>query len=95
MTSWLDPEGTELAVLSRAVDLDGVRLLEIGAGRGRLLRLCAERAAFAVGLDPDPVRLEEAEPEDGACDFTLVRGSGLALPFADDVFDVALFGWSL
>ncbi len=53
MTCRLDPEEEDPRALFESIDFDGVRVLEIGCGDGRLLRRCAERAAYTVGIEPN------------------------------------------
>lgn len=64
---------------------DGTRLLDIGCGAGRALRLAADRGAQVSGLDAAAGLLEIARcrvPE-----ATLVQGELQTLPFGDDEFD--------
>ena len=64
---------------------DGTRLLDIGCGAGRALRLGADRGADVSGLDASPGLLEYARRRvPGA---TIVQGELQSLPFADDAFD--------
>jgi SAM-dependent methyltransferase len=64
---------------------EGTRLLDIGCGAGRALRLAADRGADVSGLDASPGMLEIARRRvPGA---TLLQGELQTLPFADDEFD--------
>jgi SAM-dependent methyltransferase len=64
---------------------DGTRLLDIGCGAGRALRLAADRGADVSGLDAAPGMLEIARRRvPGA---TLIQGELQTLPFGDDEFD--------
>jgi SAM-dependent methyltransferase len=72
-----------------ALDALGVgndtRLLDIGCGAGRALRLAADRGADVSGLDASPGMLEYARRRvPGA---TIVQGELQSLPFPDDTFD--------
>jgi SAM-dependent methyltransferase len=63
----------------------GTRLLDIGCGAGRALRLAADRGADASGLDAAPGLLDYARRRvPGA---TIVQGELQSLPFPDDTFD--------
>jgi 2-polyprenyl-3-methyl-5-hydroxy-6-metoxy-1,4-benzoquinol methylase len=63
------------------------RLLDVGCGSGALLELLASRVAFErppVGIDLSTAMLHLNNPERAS----LVEGSGVQLPFADESFDV-------
>jgi SAM-dependent methyltransferase len=63
------------------------RLLDLGCGSGALLELLAARVTFQhppVGLDLSTTMLHLDRPQHA----TLVEGSGVQLPFADESFDV-------
>jgi SAM-dependent methyltransferase len=63
----------------------GTRLLDVGCGAGRALRLAADRGAHVAGLDAAPGLLEYARRRvPGA---TIVQGDLETLPFADGAFD--------
>jgi SAM-dependent methyltransferase len=64
---------------------EGTRLLDVGCGAGRALRLAADRGADVTGIDAAPGLLEFARRRvPGA---TIVQGELQTLPFADDAFD--------
>lgn len=64
---------------------DGTRLLDIGCGAGRALRLAADRGADVAGLDASPGMLGIARRRvPGA---PIVHGELQSLPFPDDTFD--------
>ncbi len=64
----------------------GTRMLDIGCGAGRALRLAADRGADVSGLDASPGMLEYARRRvPGA---TIVQGELQSLPFPDQAFDV-------
>jgi SAM-dependent methyltransferase len=63
----------------------GTRLLDIGCGAGRALRLAADRGAVVSGLDAAPGLLEFARRR--VPDAAIVQGELQALPFGDDSFD--------
>jgi ubiquinone/menaquinone biosynthesis C-methylase UbiE len=69
----------------------GDRVLEIGCGRGEVLRACAERGARATGIDyaPEAVRLaaETCGPR-----ARVTRADAAALPFAPGSFDKVFLG---
>lgn len=63
-------------------------LLDIGCGRGRLLRALGKRGAVMTGVDPNPDLLAKAA--ELAPDATLHQSGGEALPFEDNSFDGAV-----
>jgi SAM-dependent methyltransferase len=64
---------------------EGTRLLDVGCGAGRALRLAADRGAEVTGLDAAPGLLEFARRRvPGA---TIVEGELQSLPFPDGAFD--------
>ena len=68
-------------------------LLDIGSGRGRVLKLLASRARTAVGvdIDADARRLARAELlMAGLPNCTLRQGDMYALPFEDGRFDTVV-----
>jgi 2-polyprenyl-3-methyl-5-hydroxy-6-metoxy-1,4-benzoquinol methylase len=63
------------------------RLLDVGCGSGALLELLASRVAFRqrpAGIDLSTTMLHLGSPKRAS----LVEGSGVQLPFADESFDV-------
>jgi SAM-dependent methyltransferase len=64
---------------------EGIRMLDVGCGAGRALRLAADRGADVSGLDAAPGLLEYARRRvPGA---TIVQGDLQSLPFPDHAFD--------
>ena len=93
-----DPEGIEVEYLNKTGAIDGRRLLEIGCGNGRLAWRYASFAAAIVGVDPDYERLVETLvdcPEELSTPLLFGQAAAENLPFADEAFESALFGWSL
>lgn len=97
----LDPERNEInALLEIAGDLTGKRVLEIGAGAGRLTWRYASVAEEVVGIDPKPEPIARARndmPKE-------LRGRVVMLETALEdyqrgahapLFDVALMSWVL
>ncbi len=98
MTSSFDPEGFELAALEAVAELRGARVLEIGAGDGRLTWHYAPRAAQVIGVDPDAEALAyflEDRPRRMRRQVCPVRAACEFLPFPSERFDAAILAWSL
>ena len=93
------PSDLELNTIRSLVNFGGRRVLEIGAGDGRLAWPFAPGAAQWVALDPDEDELGEARKEKERDKqkerVRLVLGDGRALPFSMNYFDLVLFTWSL
>ena len=93
-----DAEGVEPAAILEVAELDGLRVLEVGCGDGRLTRFAASRAREVYAFDPDGDRVRAAE---AALAPELRKRVSFGVHDADalDVerrrFDLALCGWSL
>jgi SAM-dependent methyltransferase len=77
------------AALQQALPPTAARILEVGCGEGRQLTAVGTRypGAELVGLDLPDVELEEHWDDVPS---EMVQGSALALPFADDSFDLVM-----
>ena len=89
-----DPEEYELAAL-RAVWTPSAacRVLEIGAGDGRLTRRYATQVTSIIAIDPDAAAIAELRQEFPHIDARAIGVEALTLP--DSSVDVVLFAWSL
>jgi predicted RNA methylase len=93
----IDPEGVELRTLRTLAPVDGLHVLELGCGDGRLTLGFAAEAATVFAVDPDAERIAEARrslpPELEATVSFAVAGAAEVKPRRE--FDLALFSWSL
>ncbi len=94
----IDPHGVEMAAIDELIDVDGLRVLEIGCGDGRLTFRYAPRAAFVLGLDPETESVRAARDATPAALADKVRfrtadASRMRVPRRK--FDLALYAWSL
>ena len=92
------PDGFEVRLIERFVNLRRKRILEIGCGDGRLTFQYAPAAASVLAIDPDRLSIEDAlwEQEHRRIDTIEFRvGSIERLEARGAPFDVALFSWSL
>jgi malonyl-CoA O-methyltransferase len=79
----------EEAMLGLLPDCSGLRVLDLGSGSGRYLRLLRPRGPrLAVGLDLSFAMLARATGGQAP----VAQGDGLALPFADRSFDLVASG---
>lgn len=96
-----DPERNEInALLEYTGDLTGKRMLEIGAGKGRLTWRYAALAGEVVGLDPNPERIAIARRDmpEALQGRVVMLEKTLEDHYRDaqaSLFDVALMSWSL
>ncbi len=96
MSTWQDPDDSELRYFHEFVDVANQRVLEIGCGDGRLTWRYAAAAAQVVGIDPDADDLElalEDRPPLSRVHFMQARAQ--SLPFPRETFDRAILAWSL
>jgi 2-polyprenyl-3-methyl-5-hydroxy-6-metoxy-1,4-benzoquinol methylase len=94
----LDPEGAHLAALRRLADFEGLRVLEMGCGEGRLTRGIATDAASVLGFDPEAASIAEAQaslPTELAARVAFHVASAEQIEIERGSFDLVVFSWSL
>ena len=93
----IDPEGVEARALSEIAPVDGLRILELGCGDGRLTFQFADSAKSVLAVDPDVERIASARSAlrtDLAEKVRfVVAGAEVEAPRRE--YDLALFSWSL
>jgi ubiquinone/menaquinone biosynthesis C-methylase UbiE len=94
----VDPDGVELPTIRELVNLDGLRIVEIGCGDGRMTFGCAEEAASVLAFDADEELVQKARASTPRAlseriRFQVSDATEIELPTAE--FDLALFSWSL
>ncbi len=101
MSVTFDPERNEIdALLEFAEDLEGKRVLEIGAGDGRLTWRYAANAREVVGIDPNTERIARAKmniPQNlrGRVEMLNTTLEEYQRDAKPPRFDVALLSWVL
>jgi ubiquinone/menaquinone biosynthesis C-methylase UbiE len=98
VTRVVDPEQGHLRVLRSLADFRDARVLEVGAGEGRLTAGFAAEAASVLAFDPDANSIAEAERTLAAdvrekVTFQVASAREVDVPRA--AFDIVLFSWSL
>ena len=70
----------------------GLRWLDVGCGNGAFTEMLVERCAplSVHGIDPSEEQLAFARTRPALRDAQFSQGDAMALPFADDTFDVAV-----
>ncbi|KPK04615.1 MAG: hypothetical protein AMJ56_17095 [Anaerolineae bacterium SG8_19] len=84
--------------LSQIRPFDGLEIVDIGAGTGRLTYLAAPQARRIVTCDISPHMLSVARTvlaETGFDNWCLVAADNRQLPFPDQSSDLVMAGWSL
>jgi ubiquinone/menaquinone biosynthesis C-methylase UbiE len=94
----VDPEGVELETLRALAPVDGLRVLELGCGDGRVTFRLAETAASVLAVDPDEERIAAARATLPAhlgekVSFAVAGAAEVDAPRPE--FDLAIFSWSL
>ena len=93
-----DPEEHEIEHLARLGKFERLRVLEIGAGNGRLTWRFASLTGSTLGIDLDPERLRDAvvsQPEELKHKTGFALAAAEALPFSPGSFDAVVLAWSL
>jgi len=98
MATEIDPAGVEPRAILQAADFHNVRVLEVGAGDGRLTFRYAEAPTSVVGIDTNETEIRSTvkgyRPElRGHVHF--LSASATALPFSAEEFGVVLLASSL
>jgi ubiquinone/menaquinone biosynthesis C-methylase UbiE len=96
MSTWQDPQDSELRYFLDYAEIDGQRVLEVGVGEGRLTWRYAAQTRRVTGIEPDADRIADAlqeRPPGLPVDLVLSRAE--ALPFPREMFDRAVLSWSL
>ena len=90
--------GREVPLIRRIIDLRGKRVLEIGAGDGRLTLQYASLASSVVAVEPDTPSVALARRSaaaEGVSNVSFRVGTAQRVRLGGGVFDIALFSWSL
>lgn len=94
----LDPEGAHLAALRRLAQFDGMHVLEMGCGEGRLTRGIAAEAASVLAFDPDAASIAEAEaslPPELADRVAFQVAAAEEIEIERASFHLVVFSWAL
>lgn len=98
MSFTIDPQGVETRVINDLVDFDGLRVLEVGCGDGRLTWRFAEKASSVLAVDVNEEKIEaakQATPDHlrSTVNFEVMDVARTQLPTAS--FDAAVLSHSL
>ena len=98
MATEIDPAGVMLRGILNAVDFRDARVLEVGAGDGRLTFEYAAEPRSVVGIDTKEPDIRTASRRQGVelrGDVQFVCASATALPFSAERFSIVLLASSL
>lgn len=98
MAVTIDPEGQELEALAEVVDFDGLRVLDVGCGDGRVVWRIAPVAHSVLGIDVDGDLIETGRremPRELRGKVELRETSVVELDEPPARFDLVFFTWSL
>ena len=82
-------------VLTAVIELNNMRVVDIGCGEGSLVRLMTRHGAKAFGVDNNLAQLEKARAAKPVSNEIFHQGNAENLPFDDGCMDVAVFFNSL
>lgn len=92
-----DRRGNLFAALNRLCPLDGLNVVEFGAGTGRLTRLLTLQAGFVRAFDLEAAMLRVARENllaSGLRNWSLAAADNLRMPVADASAELVIEGWS-
>ena len=97
MPTEVDPRGIELRAILEAADFQNTRVLEVGAGDGRLTFRYGAGTASVVGVDTNEaeIRTTQKLSRAGHDHVQFLCASATALPFPAERFDIVFLASSL
>ncbi len=99
MTETLDRidlgELTDIQAVTHLMDVNGLRLVDVGCGAGHISRALAEMGAVVLGIEPDPAQAERNRSADPLPNVTLLEAGAQAIPADDQSVDGVMFFRSL
>jgi ubiquinone/menaquinone biosynthesis C-methylase UbiE len=98
MATVVDPAGAMPRAILEAADFRDARVLEIGAGDGRLTFEYSAQSRHVVGIDTkesDILAASQRASEERRSDIRFLRASACALPFSGEQFEIVLLASSL
>lgn len=98
MSVTIDPKGVETRVINELVEFEGLRVLEVGCGDGRMTWRYAEKASSILAVDVDEEKIEAAKRATldhlrSKVRFDVIDLTRAQLPA--DSFDAAVLSYSL
>lgn len=78
--------------ISNYIDLGSSKLLDVGCGTGRIVKLLGDKVSHYYGIDPNVERIEIAKKELPGLEFEI--GYSEELPYEENKFNVIIFSMS-
>jgi len=94
----IDPLGLESHAILQTTRFANARILEMGAGDGRVTFQYADKASYSVGIDTNEPEIHAAAMRahaEGDHHVQFLCASATALPFAAEEFEIVLLASSL
>jgi len=88
-------EAGDLDVIDQLVTIDGLKLLDVGCGDGRVARNLVERGAIVQGIEPDPIQAQLNREAAALAKLTFIEAGAQSLPLDDNTIDGVFFTKSL
>lgn len=98
MSFRIDPQGVETSVINDLVDFEGLRVLEVGCGNGRMTWRFADKASSVLAVDVDEEKIEAAKratPDHLRSKVRFEVSDISQTPPPGDSFDAAVLSYSL
>lgn len=95
MPTEIDPAGMMPRAVLEAAEFRNARVLEVGAGDGRLTFQYAAEPAFVAGIDTNEVEIRAATAAKRIGRAQFLCASAASLPFGAERFDIVLLASSL
>lgn len=92
-----DAQGKLFGALNEITPLGGLKVVEFGAGTGRLTRLLVLQAAQIRAFDIEPAMLRQLALQmraTGMGNWAMALGDNCLMPLASDCADLVIEGWS-
>jgi len=86
---------TDMEVVARLANVDGLKLVDIGCGAGDGSRGLAKMGATVLGLEPDPIQAEKNRDAQATPNVTLIEAGAQDMPADDNSADGVMFFRSL
>ena len=82
-------------VISEHLEISQQQILDVGCGKGGLVRWLTKQRGRVIGLEVQAGPLKHARGREPVAQEQFLQGSGGRLPFRDESFDLVFFSYSL
>jgi ubiquinone/menaquinone biosynthesis C-methylase UbiE len=92
-----DVDGNLIGTIENLISLNGIRVIDLGSGTGRIPSLISTKVAQVIGVDLNLGMLNEHKIHvaDKYCNWDLVQGDLRKPPFPSDCADAVIAGWAI